>query len=130
MRWYHPRHFVRLAVVLLLVLDVVPEAQAAFPVCRYNFGPARSAMWDMSSVSKPTLRHSHGAKIVHDCVATKPDKQSVAQLVQFAPDNAVAVPPAPLHPASMLAARGPSPRGSPAHRNDYLAQRSSVLLLI
>lgn len=130
MHWRRPHFLLRLAVITLLVVNVVPEALAALPLCGSEFGPTRLAMADSAAVAKAALRHSHGTTTAHECTATMPGKQSVAQQAQLVQDDAVAVLPVLAHPVAMLAARGPSPRGSPSRGSAYLAFRSSVLLLI
>jgi hypothetical protein len=128
MRKFCLSRVLRLAVIVLLALNVVPEALAAFPVCKYDFGKAQSTA---ALVNDSTaVRHSHGPVIAHECMATMPDRQSVAHQGQFSPDHSVILGSALLHPAAVLVAKGPSPRGSPAKANAYLLQRSSVLLLI
>lgn len=116
--------------ITLLVVNVVPEALAALPLCNADFGPVRSAAMADTAAAKTVLRHSHGTVVAHECIATMPGKLSVAQQAQWAQDDVVAVLPILAHPATMLVGRGPSPRGSPVGGSAYLAQRSSVLLLI
>lgn len=130
MRWRHLHRLLRLAVIALLAIHVVPEALAAFPVCGADFAPAKSAVRYTPDVAQAVLRHSHDVKVAHACETTTPSRQEVAQFARTAPSNSVTVLPTVAHPAVAFADRGPSPRGSPAYSSAYLAQRSSVLLLI
>lgn len=136
---------IRLAVIVLLVLDVVPEALAAYPACKSDFGRAQVPPSSGQNVlpnlpelmpvgaggsdkSTTSLRHAHSAKMAHACIATMPGKPTLAQLLS-AGNSVVALPTIEL-PVSVSTSTGPSPRGSPASNSAYLAQRSSVLLLI
>ena len=130
MRRFGLQHFIRLAVIALLVANVVPDALAAVPLCKSEFGTGNPPAVGTTFATQPALKHSHENLVAHECVATMPDKQAAAKLAHVVPDGSVAVFPAVPHPAARLAARGPSPRGSPVFRSTYLSQRSSVLLLI
>jgi hypothetical protein len=125
MRKFRFQHVLRLAVIVLLALNAVPEALAAVPVCSGDFGPLRPA-----EIVNAATWHAQDANSTHECVATMPGKASIALHAQVVLDDGPAVLPVVPHPAAMLAAHGPSPRGSPVRPNAYLAQRSSVLLLI
>lgn len=125
---FRPHLILRLAVVVLLALNVVPEALAAFPLCKSDFGPVQPLRSHSPAAATTTLKHSHGIVVAHECVATMPDRQSVAQQSQMVPSSPAVVTVSLPHPVSMLAARGPSPRGSPAQA--YLVHRASVQLLI
>jgi hypothetical protein len=125
MRKFGLRHVLRLAVIVLLALNAVPEALAAVPVCSGDFGPARPV-----EIVNAAMWHAQEANSAHECVATMPGKVAAALHAQIVLDDGPAVLPVVPHPATMLAARGPSPRGSPARTTAYLTQRSSVLLLI
>lgn len=125
MRKFRFQHLLRLAVIVLLALNAVPEALAAVPVCSGDFGPVRSV-----EIANAAMWHAQETNSAHECIATMPGKASAALHAQIVLDDGPAVLPVVPHPAAMLAARGPSPRGSPARTNAYLTQRSSVLLLI
>jgi hypothetical protein len=125
MRKFRFQHVLRLAVIVLLALNAVPEALAAVPVCSGDFGPVRPA-----EIANAATWHAQEANSAHECVATMPGKAAAALHAQIVLDDGPAVLPVVPHPAAMLAARGPSPRGSPARTAAYLTQRSSVLLLI
>lgn len=130
MRRSHLHIFLRMATIALLVANLVPEALAALPLCKYDFAPARLAAASQPVPAGVSLGHSHDTNTAHECVATMPDEVCAAKLLHSAPDMAVVVfSSAPAVPA-LPVARGPSPRGSPSGVNAYLIQRSSVLLLI
>jgi hypothetical protein len=125
MRKFRFQHLLRLAVIVLLALNAVPEALAAVPVCSGDFGPVRPV-----EIANAAMWHAQEANSAHECIATMPGKASAALHAQIVLDDGPTVLPVVPHPAAMLAARGPSPRGPPVRTAAYLAQRSSVLLLI
>lgn len=128
MRNFSLQHLLRLAVIVLLAVNAVPEALAAVPVCCGDFGPLRSTA--VAGEARTATWHAQEANLAHECVATVPGKATAVAQTQIVLDHGPALVPVTPHPTGILAARGPSPRGSPANGNAYLHQRSSVLLLI
>lgn len=121
--------FQHLAAILLLLANLVPEALAALPVCQYDFAPAQTSVSFQTLSGGLSLGHSHDTQVAHECVATMPDEVCAARVPHSAPDMT------DFFPITQIARvkpviRGVSPRGSPSGANTYLAQRSSVLLLI